>query len=87
VKRKTPDDIRLFRRSFALSFTATLLLVALVLAGCGDPAQEMASENRGPSIVSGGGGYGEVKEVRLSDGTRCVVLIGSSKGGISCDWK
>lgn len=30
---------------------------------------------------------GTIKEVYLEDGTRCAVLIGDRKGGISCDWK
>lgn len=36
--------------------------------------------------VSSRGNYANVEEYHLPDGTRCAVLIGYQKGGISCDW-
>lgn len=29
----------------------------------------------------------EVVEQQLKDGTRCAVMVGDYKGGISCDWR
>lgn len=57
-------------------------LVALLLVGCDEPG-------RGPSttIDAGTSFYsGEVKEIRLSDGTVCAVLLGYQRGGIDCNW-
>jgi hypothetical protein len=37
-----------------------------------------------PSAVTWGG---DVMEVTLKDGTRCAVLLGANRGGITCDWQ
>lgn len=29
---------------------------------------------------------GQVREVKLTDGTRCALFVGYYKGGITCDW-
>lgn len=29
---------------------------------------------------------GQVRELKLEDGTRCVLFAGYYKGGITCDW-
>jgi hypothetical protein len=51
--------------------------VAMALTGC-------AAKDDG--AVSSGGYSITVKEVTLSDGTRCAVAVGAYKGGIDCDW-
>ena len=53
-----------------------LSLLTAVLAGC----------SKGENTVSDGWGEADVKSVTLKDGTRCAVLIGAYKGGITCDW-
>jgi len=45
------------------------------------------SDGLGGQRVSDGWGDGQVKEVMLSDGTKCAVLIGFEKGAIDCNWK
>jgi hypothetical protein len=54
----------------------TLLLAALLLAGCGPTA---ATEEY--NVANGNGG---VYEFRLKDGTRCVHAY---RGGVDCDWR
>ncbi len=56
-----------------------ILLSVAVLSGCAGGGAEEA-------VVSDGWGSADVRLVKLSDGTRCAVLIGSYKGGITCDW-
>lgn len=53
-------------------------LLVLLLAGC---SQQEPSVEEGPKHDK------YVREVVLSDGTRCAVYSGYKKGGISCDWK
>lgn len=55
-----------------------LLIAALLFAGCAD------SPNLPTSSVGTASG---VKEIRLSDGTRCAVYSDYNKGGIDCEWK
>lgn len=55
-----------------------ILLMAL-LAGCA--RQELGLVEKGPKPDR------YVREVLLSDGTRCAVYSGYKAGGISCDWK
>ena len=56
------------------------LVVALVLlAGC-DAAP-------GAQRLVSGGTLADVQELRLSDGTRCVVMQGPQRGGITCEWR
>lgn len=55
------------------------LLVAL-LAGCAQQEPTSGVEE-GPKHDK------YVREVVLSDGTRCAVYSGYKKGGITCDWK
>jgi hypothetical protein len=37
--------------------------------------------------IGDGNGQATVALTYLEDGTRCAVLIGYSKGAISCDWQ
>jgi hypothetical protein len=62
-----------------LSVIAALSLVACE-GGVGTTAD-------GAIAVASVASYGEVREISLSDGTKCAVLLGSNKGAISCDWK
>lgn len=57
-----------------------VMLVALVVTGCSKVGDIQAT-------VSDGIGTGDVTLVMLRDGTKCAVLIGYSKGAISCDWR
>jgi hypothetical protein len=54
------------------------VVVAMVVTGCAAKDDSAVSTNGGYSI--------SVKEVTLSDGTRCAVAVGAYKGGIDCDW-
>ena len=56
-----------------------LTLAVLALSGCYNSGDTQAE-------VFDGMGAGEVKLIRLTDGTKCAVLIGYQKGAISCDW-
>jgi hypothetical protein len=61
-----------------------IVLVALVLAGCGAPPNP---KHYGNGIAVGGeGGSASIQEITLTDGTRCAILVGYEKGAISCDW-
>lgn len=46
-----------------------------------------SSPSPGSKSVGGSGGEAEVKVVTLDDGTKCAILVGYSKGAISCNWK
>ena len=63
-----------------------LLISLLALMSC-DNMHTTTTENiRGDIVVGNSWGSGAVTEILLEDGTRCAVLIGGYKGGISCDW-
>jgi hypothetical protein len=36
--------------------------------------------------ITDGNGSARIAMVRLEDGTKCAVLIGSNKAAISCNW-
>lgn len=59
----------------------TVVLFAMLLTACG------AEYEKESGHIAGGGGGGNVQLVTLKDGTRCAVLIGYYKGGITCDWR
>ena len=52
-------------------------IIALGLFGC---------KVKEPDI-NANGYTGNIKLTTLSDGTRCAVFLGHSKGGLSCNWK
>lgn len=59
-----------------------VLSLAFLATGC-------AKSDRpgdGGVLVTDGMGSITVKEVTLSDGTRCAVAVGYRKGAITCDW-
>lgn len=59
-----------------------LLIIVITISGCGGtptPGTE--------TQVSNGKGSADIKLVKLSDGTKCAILIGHNKGSITCDWK
>jgi hypothetical protein len=43
--------------------------------------------NAGETVYGSDGTSAHVSLVKLEDGTRCAVVVGMYKGGISCDWK
>ena len=59
-------------------------LMLPLLTGCG---REIEHKGDGWIDVANAGGSASVKEVVMPSGTRCVVLIGYTKGAIACDWK
>ena len=65
-----------------MKYIAAVLMV-LTLTAC-----EQRQKNIGPSTIAlSGGGYGiYVRDLKVN-GTRCIVVYGSSKGGITCDWE
>lgn len=63
----------------------TALMVALALAACGENKPEKVGDN---SVDVGFGGYSAyVRMVTTTDGTRCAVMVGLERGGITCDWE
>ena len=42
---------------------------------------------QGAKNIGGSGGSAEPKEIMLSDGTKCAVIVGYGKAAISCGWK
>lgn len=64
-----------------------VLGVAILATGCAR-SDRPADVGPGDGIpVTDGMGSLTVKEVTLSDGTRCAVAVGYQKGAITCDWK
>ncbi len=69
---------------------ATLVIASCALLTACSPADlepHVDTTQYGTTTVSIPQGHGMITEIRLADGTRCAVLIGSGKGGISCDWQ
>lgn len=67
-----------------------VLLCTLLLVGCKISRVE-TSNSHGDNIVFGpefnlSTGEATLVELRLSDGTPCVMLLGYSKTAISCGW-
>lgn len=62
-----------------------LLCSVLALSACGYKVEPVP--NTDAIKVEALGSIGFVQEVTLKDGTKCAVLIGSQRGGISCNWK
>lgn len=67
---------------------ALVLLVALLLTGiAGFAVFQFVNGIRTDEPRETSVSRTEVEEVRLSDGTRCAVLIGPGvRSGIDCDW-
>lgn len=57
-----------------------VLLLLVVACGAGPNAPTRTTY---PTIDLG---WSEVREVVLSDGTRCAVYVNDDGGGITCDW-
>jgi len=58
-----------------------LVIAVAIISGC-------AVSSPGTEIqVSEGLGSADVKLVKLSDGTKCAILVGYNKSSIACDWK
>jgi hypothetical protein len=58
----------------------------MLLFGCDVGKTEQQRQDDGSTYLKGASASGSVQLVELSDGTKCAVLIGSSKGGIDCEW-
>ncbi len=56
------------------------LVAMLFLVGCDDAPSKTTS-------VINTGGVGQVKELNLSDGTKCAIYDGYRAGGITCNWR
>jgi len=62
---------------------AVLLLGSVAVTGCADK-NSVSGQN---SVTVRSDSYiGYVSEIYLEDGTRCAVMMGYYKGGLSCDW-
>lgn len=59
------------------------LLAVLLLSGCAEPSVPMRPADT-PTRYEVGDMV--VYDMRLSDGTRCVLMDGTYSGGIVCDW-
>lgn len=64
---------------------ALLLILAGLLAACSEGTAPATPPKR--TNIAGSGYSAEVAEVELKDGTRCAVLLGPSRGGITCNWR
>jgi ferric-dicitrate binding protein FerR (iron transport regulator) len=60
------------------------IVALMLLAAC---EGGVTKTEDGAIAVMTSSAYGEVREIALSDGTNCAVLIGIRLGAISCDWK
>lgn len=70
-----------------LAATAALALAAVV-TGCSHSVSSEPTDS-GILVCTGAKNCGSVAIVQVPDGeraVRCVVLLGGSRGGISCDW-
>lgn len=65
-----------------------VVLLALALNACSTGTVTAEPSGDGAEVSDGSyGGSVSIVEVPDGDGTvRCAVLVGYSKGGISCDW-
>ncbi len=54
-----------------------MLIGLLVICGCDDVSTARHAI----------GGLSDVKEITLTDGTKCAVYQGTYGGGITCNWK
>lgn len=66
-------------------FILVCLLVILAVLLCGYSRAPTPTEIG--IEVHAAGGTAMVQEVLLKDGTRCAVIVGSSKSGIDCEWR
>jgi hypothetical protein len=67
---------------------ASIAIVGCVLVtACGPSYVNTQTASDGSIYINNRAGGGSITEVRLKDGTKCAVLIGYSKGGISCNWQ
>lgn len=64
-----------------------LLIITMLaaLAGCNEKPREQLGND---TVYVGTGGHSAyVRMVTTTDGTRCAVMVGLKRGGITCDWK
>lgn len=61
-----------------------IILVLIGLAGCKE--QERTVNGKDTVNIATDGYDAAVRMVTTTDGTRCAVMVGMSRGGISCDW-
>lgn len=60
------------------------LLCLLILTGCSEQPSEVSGKD---SIDVSNSAYGAtIRMVTTTDGTRCAVMYGANRGGITCDW-
>ena len=60
-------------------------VIALLLIAC-KPAEQQTEDPNVQYLSHRTSGI-TVHDIRLRDGTRCVVAHGNRKGGIACDWE
>ena len=70
----------------------SVVVLTLLLTGCDFPKEpepkflERLNESEIKAVGGRIGTDGRVIEIRLEDGTRCVVFLHLEAGGIDCDW-
>lgn len=64
----------------------TIGLISLcILVGCDERPPTVKGEN---TVNVATNGYdAAVRIIRTTDGTRCAVMVGYGRGGITCDWE
>ncbi len=70
-----------------MNMVAPVLFAAFVCAACEVKTEERPIPKDWRLLVEPYGAKAYVAPVTMEDGTKCVVVVGSSGRGISCNWK
>lgn len=62
-----------------------LVIILIGLAGCYE--QRPTVKGKDSVNVATDGYDATVRMVTTTDGTRCAVMVGYGRGGITCDWE
>lgn len=81
-----PRSYRVSNILFGVVWGSLLLATVVALTGCGQSDPRPVAENIGGEVRVPKAS-GRVTMIRLPDGTRCALLAGHSRGGLSCDWR
>ena len=62
-----------------------VLAAAILLAACDERKAEQLGQHT--VQVTTDGYSASVRMITTTDGTRCAILVGLERGGITCDWE
>lgn len=63
-----------------------IVALCLLVSGCMEPART-SEESNGSIYITNRAGSAGITEFQLSDGTKCVALLETYKGAITCNWQ